>query len=156
MLLFKWTLSLILPFDQLPKCFLQLHFKHDQSFFPQIMKIILHGLHLTQKACSYCLCKQLIKKYRLFNTQHKFKKKNPHNTILRLWSSIFEFVIFKMWLNQYQRTWMWYLALHVFLFAGFSFFFFFLIIGKIVCKISIVQAGVEMGMLNTHWFIYRI
>lgn len=40
-------------------------------------------------------------------------------------------------------------ALHVFLLA----IFFFLIIGKIVCKISILQAGVEMGVLNTQWFI---
>ena len=45
-------------------------------------------------------------------------------------------------------------ALHVFLLAGF--FFFFLIIGKIVCKISILHAGVEMGVLNTQWFIYCI
>ena len=35
-------------------------------------------------------------------------------------------------------------------------FFFFLIIGKIVCKIGILQAGVEMGVLNTQWFIYCI
>lgn len=32
--------------------------------------------------------------------------------------------------------------------------FFFLIIGKIVCKTRILQAGVEMGVLNTQWFIY--
>ena len=43
-------------------------------------------------------------------------------------------------------------ALNVLLFAN----FFFLIIGKIVCKIGILQAGVEMGVLNTQWFIYCI
>lgn len=42
-------------------------------------------------------------------------------------------------------------ALHMFLFADF-----FLIVGKIVCKISILQAGVELDMLNTHGFIYCI
>lgn len=42
---------------------LQLQFERDRSFPhppPQVMKTILHGLHLTQKACSYHLCKQRI------------------------------------------------------------------------------------------------
>jgi len=44
-------------------------------------------------------------------------------------------------------------ALHMFLFAV---LFCFLIVGKIVCKISILQAGVELDMLNTHGFIYCV
>lgn len=37
-------------------------FDHNQSFFfSQTMKTVLHGLHLTQKACSDYLCKQPIK-----------------------------------------------------------------------------------------------
>lgn len=57
------------------------------------MKIILHGLHLTQKACSYYLCKQLI------NTDYtkcKLKKtKTKNKATLKLWSSIFGSVFFK-------------------------------------------------------------
>lgn len=41
---------------------------------------------------------------------------------------------------------------HLFLFANFFF-----IIGEIVCKtVSILEAGVELEILNIHWCIYCI
>lgn len=75
---------------------LQAHFERDH-FFPQVIKTIVHGLHIAQKACCYYLCKQPIK-----HRHEMLSLKKKKKATLRLWSSIFKFVIFKIWVTHHS------------------------------------------------------
>lgn len=133
MLLFQSMLGVpcclvIRPQIVLPSCLLSM----TDHFYPEVETAVLHALLLTQKACSYYLCKQPVESIRRNYTKHWVLKKEKRQ--LRSWSSIFEFVIFKAWLHHQCRwAWVWILSCLASLFC--QSFFFLIIIGKIVCKI---------------------
>lgn len=111
---------------------LQAHFECDH-FFPQVIKTIVHGLHITQKACCYYLCKQPIKhRHEMLSLKKKKRQHLDYGALfLNLWFSKYGLLVI-VWKSMNVTSCF---ALHIFPFTVF------LIIGEIV-KCFLSRSGI--------------